>query len=142
MTIKESRVKNGVLTFDVDGEGTGAPVSFACQATNVRISPSHDEDGDPIETLCGDVIGADETRTDTLAITAIQDFDDPAGFQEWSWDHDREAVTFTWQPNPEARTYSGTVKVRALEVGGDVNKRLTVDVEWPCVGAVERTPAA
>lgn len=135
--IIESKLKNGTLTFTVDA----VPVSFASQATNVRITPSHDEDGDPVETLEGDVIGAEETRSDTLTIAAIQDFDDPAGFQSFSWDNDREAIPFTWKPNATGPTYAGTVKVRALEIGGDVNKRLTVDAEWPCVGTVTRTPA-
>lgn len=138
MTIRESKLKSGTLTFTVGAEAA----SFACQATNVRISPKHDEDGDALETLCGDVIGAEETRTDSLLITAVQDFDDPEGFQSFSWDNDRTSVPFTWQPNATSPTYTGTVKVRALEVGGDVNKRLTVDAEWPCIGDVERTPAA
>lgn len=141
MAITESKLKSGVLTFDPDGAGAGAPVDFSCQPTNVRISPKHDEDGDTVETLCGDVLGAEETRTDSLLITAIQDFDDPDGFQSFSWDHDREAIPFSWKPSATSPTYTGTVKVRALEVGGDVNKRLTVDAEWPCVGTVTRTPA-
>jgi hypothetical protein len=136
--ITESKLKSGTLTFTVGG----TPVDFSCQPTNVRISPKHDEDGDPVETLCGDVLGAEETRTDSLLITAIQDFDDPDGFQSFSWENDRTSVPFSWRPNATSPTYTGTVKVRALEVGGDVNKRLTVDAEWPCVGAATRTPAA
>lgn len=135
--IRESKLKTGTLTFTVDA----APVDFACQATNVRIIPKHDEDGDTLETLCGDQIGAEETRTDSLAITAIQDFDDPAGFQSFSWENDRTTVPFTWTPNADGPSWSGSVRVRALEVGGDVNKRLTVDAEWPCLGDVIWTPA-
>lgn len=143
MPITESKIKSGLLTFDPDGAGAGAALDFSCQPTNVRITPNHDEDGDPIETLCGDSLGADETRTDTLAITAIQDFTDSAGFQRFSWEHDGEAMPFTWQPTgASGPTFAGSVKVRAVEVGGDVNKRLTVDVEWPCVGVVTWTPAA
>lgn len=139
MTIRESKLKSGTLTFTVGG---GTPLAFTCQATNVRISPKHDEDGDTLETLCGDVLGAEETRTDSLLITAVQDFDDPAGFQSFSWDNDRTPAEFSWKPNATGPTYTGTVKVRALEVGGDVNKRLTVDAEWPCVGTVTRADAA
>lgn len=140
--ITESKLKSGVLTFDPDGAGAGTPLDFSCQPTNVRITPNHDEDGDPLETLCGDTLGADETRTDTLSITAVQDFTDAAGFQRFSWENDGTVMPFTWTPNADGPTFSGQVKVRAVEVGGDVNKRLTVDIEWPCIGTVTWTPAA
>ena len=133
MPVTESRIKTGTLTFTVGG----SPVDFSCQPTNVRITPAHDSDGDPLETLCGDVLGAEDTRTDTLNITAIQDFDDPDGFQAFSWDEDRTTVPFVWQPRGSTGpSYAGQVTVRALEIGGDVNKRLTVDASWPIGGPV------
>jgi hypothetical protein len=35
--------------------------------------------------------------------------------------------------------YYGTVQVRALEVGGDVNARITTDFEWPIQGMPDVT---
>ena len=135
MPITESKLKSGVLTLD----GT----DFSCQPTNVRVTPSHSEDGDAVETLCGDELGADLNRSDVLAMTSIQDFTDTAGLQKFSWDNDGTTVPFSWQPQgASGPTFAGNVSVRALEVGGDVNKRLTVDVEWPCVGTPTWTPAA
>ena len=135
MSITESKNKGGTLTL---GPEPGTP--FACQATNVKITPNHDETGEPVETLCGDTTGSIMTRTDTLGITAIQDFDDPDGFVAFTWNNDTQRVPFTWQPSPSSPTYSGVVQVLAVEVGGDVAARLTTEAEWPVVGAVTVTP--
>lgn len=138
MPPKESKIKSGSLIFDP----SGVPADFSCQPTNVRVTPSHETDGDALEVLCGDELAPDLKRTDTLALTSLQDFDDPAGLQRFSWDNDGEAVEFEWKPQGvTGPTFAGTVSVRAVEVGGDVNKRLTVDVEWPCIGLVTWTPA-
>lgn len=135
MTITESKIKSGSLTFG----GT----AFSCQQTNVRVTPSYDSSGDAVETLCGDTLAEDETRSDALNITAIQDFTDPDGFISYTWEHDLETVAFVWKPTGvDGPTFAGSVKVKAAEVGGDVNKRLTSDLEWACVGPVTWTPAA
>lgn len=135
--ITESKIKSGTLTFTVDSQ----QLDFSCQPTNVRIRPAHDTEGDPQETLCGDMLGAEETRNDSLLITAIQDFTDAAGFQAFTWEHDREEVAFSWAPRGAAGpSWSGTVKVRAVEIGGDINRRLTVEAEWPLLGLATWNP--
>lgn len=138
MSATDSRLKEGTLTLGTEP----ALLVVSCQASNVRITPSHDEDGDPLEVLCGDVLPAPKKRTDTLSITAVQDFTDPAGFIAYTWQNDLAVVDFTWTPNADGPTYTGTVEVLALEVGGDVGTRLTTDAEWPVVGAVAVTYAA
>lgn len=135
MTIQESKLKSGVLAF-----GGATPIDFACQATNVRLSPSVDSSGDAVETLCGDTIAADSKTTWALSGTSIQDFDDPAGFVLFCFTQDLTSVPFTWQPNANAGTWSGTVQVRALEIGGDVNTRLTSDFEFPITGTPTYAP--
>lgn len=134
--VTESKIKEGVLTL-------GDPaVDFSCQPTNVRIEPTYAEDGDRAEVLCGTVLSPDTTRTDTLAMSAIQDFEDAAGLVNYSWEHDLEKVPFTWQPTgATGPTYSGTVEVRALTVGGDVNKRLSSDATWTIDGKAIRAEA-
>lgn len=127
--ITESKLKSGTLTL-----GTSPGVSFACQATNVRLVPSANETGDEVETLCGDKIGAEVKTSWTLAGTSIQDFTDPEGFVLYCFEHDLETVAFSWQPNVDAGTWSGSVEVRAVELGGDVNSRLTTDWEWKVMG--------
>jgi hypothetical protein len=125
--IIESKLKSGTLTFD-----SGAtPASFACQATNVRITPSANTSGDEVETLCGDVLAPETKVTWVLAGTSVSDFTDSAGFVQFTWEHELESLDFEWTPNgTTGPTYSGNVVIVPVEVGGDVNVRLTTDWEW------------
>lgn len=131
--ITDSRLKNGTLT--IDGE------LFATQATNVRLVPSTDEEGDPVEVLSGDTVSAEDSTTWALVITAIQDFDDVEGFVNFALSNAGQVVAYSWKPNADAPTYAGTVKVRPVEIGGDVAKRNTSDAEWPCQEAPTPTYA-
>jgi hypothetical protein len=138
MTIVESRLKTGTLTLGDEGAGGE---TFACQATNVRVTPSYDDDGDAVETLCGDEIPAGKKESWVLAGTSIQDFDDPDGFLAYCYLHAMETTAFTWTPNPDGLTWAGSCVVVALEEGGDVNTRLTTDWEFDVVGRPTRTYA-
>lgn len=131
MAVVESKLKLGSLTL-----GTSPGVEYACQQTNVRIVPTHNEDGDTVETLCGDVLSPSTTTAWTLNGTAIQDWDSGTGisFIQYSWDNNGTTVPFTWTPNETTASFSGEVTVRALELGGDVNTRITSDFEWPLAG--------
>lgn len=141
MAITESKLKAGTLTLDAE--------PFACQAINVRLTPAHDtttQTDDVIETLCGDTTTptTDVTITTTwnLNVEAIQDFSDPDGFVQFCLDHNQEVVPFTWKPNATAPTFSGDCRVLAVEMGGEVNRRLTTSAELPVVGDLTVTPAA
>lgn len=127
MPIRESRLRSGVLTLD--GR------AFATQATNVRLIPSTSDSGDTLEALSGDLILPDDTTSWQLSITAVQDFDDSAGFVAWSLANAGDTVAYEWRPNSTGVTYTGQVRVRPVEIGGDVNSRLTTDAEWPCQNA-------
>lgn len=127
MPITDSRLKGGTLTL-------GA-TSFAKQMTSVALTPSTEEDGEPVETLDGSEISAEEKTTWSLDLGAIQDFDDSAGFIAYTWTNAGDEVAFTWEPNSvDAPSYGGTVKVRPVAVGGDVNARLTTTASFPLVG--------
>jgi hypothetical protein len=133
--ITESRVKSGVLSF-----GTAPGNDFSCQPTNIRVTPTTDDDGDPVETLCGDVIPAGKKESFVLAGTAIQDFDDPEGFLSYCYDNALTTQAFSWTPNVTgAPVWAGSVVIEALEEGGDVNTRITTDFEFDCVGRPTRT---
>jgi hypothetical protein len=133
MPIIDSRVRSGTLTLD--------ETSFATQATNVTLTPTHEDDGAAVEVLDGSELPAAKKRRNTLAIDAVQDFDDPDGFIAFTWTNDITDVAFSWTPGPESPTYSGTVQILALEVGGDVGSRLTTSASWEVVGDVVVTPA-
>lgn len=129
MPITESRLRLGTLTL--------GGVSFATQATNVRLVPSTEEDGDPLEVLSGDEILPDDATTWALAITAVQDFEEEAGFVNYAMSNAGDVVAFVWAPAGAGTgtvSYAGNVKVRPVEVGGDVNARLTTEAEWPVEG--------
>jgi hypothetical protein len=126
MPITESKVRRGTLTLDA--------VPFATQATNVRLVPKTSEVGDTLEVLSGDTETPDEETGWTLVVEAVQDFDDPEGIVNFSMTNAGEIIAYSWKPNDVASsvTYSGTVKVRPVEIGGDVGSRVTTSLEWAC----------
>jgi hypothetical protein len=140
MAIVESRLKDGILTL-----GT-TPEDFSCQVTNCRINSSYDDDGDAVETLCGDQIAPGRKLGGrSLAGTVIQDFDAATNsFIEYCWDNDLDVVDFSYVPNATgAPTITGQcrIEVPGETYGGDVNTRVTSDFEFGIVGAITRTPA-
>lgn len=139
--ITESRVRKGTLTLGGSGGGTGTGgTAFACQASTIKVTPNYDDDGDAVETLCGDSIPAGKKESWTLNGTSLQDFDDPDGFLAYCYENAMDTVAFEWVPNVEgAPTWAGNVVIVALEEGGDVNARLTTDWEFDIAGRPTRT---
>lgn len=141
MTITESRLKDGVLTL-----GSAPGMEMSCQVTNARINSSYDDDGDAVETLCGDQIAAGRKLSGrALAGTFIQDWTAADSITDYCYDHDLEEVAFTYTPNADAGpTLSGTLRIEvpAETFGGDVNTRITSDFEWALTAPLVRTPAA
>lgn len=137
MPITESKIKSGSLIL---GAGETESAVFNTQATNVSLSPKSKDAGEPVEVLDGSQLASDATTEWSLKAKAIQDFTDPAGLQSYSWDHDGETVPYIWKPAGNAGpSFAGNVRVGALEVGGDVAKRLDVDVEWQLTGKPAKT---
>lgn len=139
--ITDSRVKDGVLSLGT----TPSEMDFSCQVTNVRINSSYADDGDTVETLCGDTLAAGRKLDGrSLAGTFIQDWTAATGssITEYVWDHDLEEMAFTYTPNATGPTITGTVRleVPGETYGGDVNSRITSDFEWQITGPVTRTP--
>lgn len=137
MAITESRLKDGVLSLGA------TPLDFSCQVTNARITSTYDDDGDAIETLCGDQIPAGRKLSGRgLAGTFVQDWTDAAGITEYCFDNDLAEVAFTYTPNVAGPTLSGTLRIEvpAETYGGDVNTRITSDFEWALTAPLVRTP--
>jgi len=140
--ITESRLKDGTLSL-----GTAPGTDFACQVTNSRINSSYDDDGDAVETLCGDMIAPGRKLGGrSLAGTVIQDWTNATdSFIEYCWDNDLQTVDFSYMPNAAGPTITGKcrIEVPAETYGGDVNTRITSDFEFQITSAVTRTaPAA
>lgn len=135
--ITSSRVKEGTLTLGPDP----TPHDFSCQPSNIRLTPTTETE-DPLETLCGDIATGPGTTSWVLQGTAVSDFDDPEGFVQHCFDHDGEQVPFSWAPNAIGGTWSGELFVQAVEIGGDVNTRLTTDFSFAVVSKPIYTPPA
>lgn len=112
---------------------TGTPMEISCQVTSVSIEHDVDaEDDTPV--LCGGVLPGDETESANLTGTIIQDLSDD-GIIEWTWTNSGTVQPFVFIPNTDlAKQITGEVKIRRLNVGGDVKTSPTSDFEWPCVG--------
>ncbi|GAB3251360.1 hypothetical protein GCM10027425_09250 [Alteromonas gracilis] len=132
MPITDSRNRYGTLTLDGD--------AFAVQATSVKLTPSVDEEGDAVETLSGATIDPDEVTTWVLEIVGIQDFELQNGFVDFCFNYSGLVVPFEWKPSDSATapTYTGTCKVRAIEIGGEVKSRLSSTATFPVVTGPDR----
>jgi hypothetical protein len=128
--ITDSRVKEGTLLLGT----TPDEIDVSCQVTNVRLNSSYDDDGDAVETLCGDEIAPGrKVGGRSLAGTFIQDWTAvSASVTAYLWEHDLEVVAYTYTPNVAGPTITGTLRVEvpAESYGGDVNTRITSDFEW------------
>lgn len=125
MAVVASKLKTGTLTLG----GT----SYACQAKNVTFTPPDIPSGDDAEeVLCGDPLPSDDDASQwKLKITAVQDFDNPAGLIAHVLQNKGTEEAFTWTPNDTGFGASGTVKIWPGDVGGDVNKILESSLEFP-----------
>jgi len=134
MATIDSRLGPGTLTLGTTDRGA--------QVSNCRLVPSNNStDGTP--TLGTPTPAADITTTWALVGSAIQDWEDPAGFVEYCRINNNTEVAFEWEPNSaKGITYTGTCKVVAVEIGGDVASQNTSDFEFSLVGDPVRSDAA
>lgn len=122
--IEDSRQRGGSLSLDGD--------AFEKQQTDVALNPSVNGGGEPVETLSGAFLAAEETYSWVLALGYIQDFTDPAGLVLTLRAKAGQEVPFSWTPNGETGpTFTGTVKLRPVSIGGTVATRLTGTVDLP-----------
>lgn len=130
MPLTDSRLGPGTLSLGSTDYGT--------QVSNVRLVPSNDtEDGTP--TLGIPTPPPLITTTWELQGTAIQDWEDAAGFVEYCRTTNNTTVAFEWVPNTgNGVTYSGNCTVTAVEIGGDVATQNTTDFTFRVVGDITR----
>jgi hypothetical protein len=107
MAIVESRLREGTVLL-----GTAPDeMDISCQLTNVRLTSAYSDDGDAVETLCGDKIAAGE-----------------------------KADGYTPNVTAPTVTGKLRLKLPGEFLGGDVNVRLTSDFEWTITSELDRTP--
>lgn len=115
--------------------------SWETQTTSAMLNPatSSKSDGDAIAVLSGVTLEAAETdeTTWTLDVGLISDFTNPTGLVEYCRAHAGQVVAAVWTPNSvEGPTYTVQVRIRPIQIGGEVRSRLTPSVSFPVVGGV------
>lgn len=124
MATNDSRVRSGTLTFT---PGTGTERDYSGQATSVAIVPSVNEE-DPVEVLDGTKVGGGSTTADTLDFTVISDHAAANGLIAFSWKYRGNTINFEFVPDADPlNTWTGTVVMQALQVGGAVGEQLAID---------------
>lgn len=133
----DSRLGPGTLTI-------GELTAVECQMQNIRLTPEHNEE-EGVPTLCDPKPVPTFTTAWTLQGTAIQDFELAAleGFQEYCRTNNGIEKPFTWVPNTNYGgttkvQYSGTVQIRAVEIGGEPGKQITTEFALPVKGEPTR----
>jgi hypothetical protein len=132
----DSRQGPGTLTI---GDTAPAMISVEYQAATVKLTPTaNSEDGTP--TLAVPEPAPNTSIDWALNVSAIQDFEDPAGFVNFLMDNALAELPFEWAPNGAAGApvWSGVVQIVPIEIGGDVGVQVVTDVELPCVGTPTR----
>ncbi|MFC8038744.1 hypothetical protein ACFUOZ_05270 [Paenarthrobacter sp. NPDC057355] len=116
---------------------TGSEKEFAVQTTKTTLTPSVAAEDD-INTLDGNTLGGDETETWELTGTIHQSYD-ANSLLKYCFDNryskTKVALPFTFIPlDSGTQEWTGTIKLRALDIGGDVKKQNTSDFSFPLVG--------
>lgn len=136
MTVHQTELGPGVL--DVGEVGT--LTSFAAQLTKCALVPKHDEEDD-IPVLSGETVAGSLTTSWTIEGELLQDFGTAAApsLSEWTLTNNGKTFPFTFTPNDDTGTkkLTGTLQVRATQIGGDVKKRNRSDLAFKVIG----TPA-
>jgi hypothetical protein len=131
MPFADARQGPGTLTLEAN--------EFNTQAAAVRLTPSIDStDGTP--TLAEPAPAPDSKVSWALNIDAIQDFTEAAGLVNYLMDNALAEVPFVWTPlTADGTSYTGTVQIVPIEIGGDVAVQTVTSVELPVVGEPTRT---
>lgn len=119
---------------------TGEQLDLSCQLSECRVTVDVDE-GDIIPVLCGGKLVEDDVYTTKITGTVIQDLS-AKGVIDYTWRNKGKVVPCTFTPTTGAARVTGDVKIRPIDIGGEVRKRNTSDFEWVFVGDAQFTPMA
>lgn len=137
MPISSQKLTKGLLTLG----SVGTEKEWAGQVRAVSLAAEYDAEDD-IPVLSGEKLAGDETKTETLTGTVLDDYKFTTSLFVWCKENEGEELPFTFEPNnvDGDLRISGTVKVRQIAIGGDVDSRTENDFEFRIVG--ETTAAA
>ena len=139
MPVVIDRLGPGTLTFG------SSPADFSLQVSRCVLTPDVDED-DVTPTLGEPEPVAAVTTTWTLEGDAISDWAETNGFVNYCFDNAGTEQAFEFVPNTgKSVKWSGTVQIRAMEIGGDVATQIVTGFSFPVKGQPTRgahTPTA
>lgn len=119
----------GTLTLGASGDLR----QFAAHTTATSLVPSY-SDGDVLNLLDGSTETEVDEETWALKGTFRQQLETDA-IEDWCLTNAGEEMTFTFTPvDSVSKSYTGTVKIRAVNIGGDVKTKNTSDFSFPLNG--------
>ncbi|MGO2110137.1 MAG: hypothetical protein ACTH31_00825 [Pseudoclavibacter sp.] len=119
----------GTLTLGASGDLR----QFAAHTTATSLVPSY-SDGDVLNLLDGSTETEVDEETWSLEGTFRQQLETDA-IEDWCLTNAGEEMTFTFTPvDSVSKSYTGTVKIRAVNIGGDVKTKNTSDFSFPLNG--------
>ena len=132
MAVSVTRFGPGVFKL-----GTAPGTDYTCQVQSMGVIPTKDE-GDTIQTLCGDSVPGSIVYDFALEGTVLQDLAVATGLVKFTWTNKGLPIPFEFTPSTGAVTkVAGTVIIDPLAIGtadGAVGDVLTSDFSWACVG--------
>lgn len=129
MSVHNRRIK--LIEFSVDG------TQFECQVRSWNLANNTD-DGDVMYTLCPDGEFREDTDPDfSLELTAFADWRSD-GISDFLWSHDGETLDFQLDHHPDIPAehvrWTGQVKVKAPNVGGEARATEQTEITLPVIG--------
>lgn len=133
MAVHQRKIKQVQFTLGGDPDD----IAFECQLRSWNIANNTD-DGDVIYTLCPDGEVREETDDDyALELTFLADWRED-GISDFLWSHDKEIVGFALDHHPdipgEHVRWTGQVRIKAPNVGGEARATEETEITLPCIG--------
>lgn len=113
-------------------------LDISCQMTEVKVTWDVDED-DSVPTLCGGRMPGDTSYNAKLEGTAYQDLT-KGGIIDYTWKNRGEVKTVSFTPTTGKAKITGSVVIQPIELGGEVGKKNTADIEFSFAGDPVFTP--
>lgn len=137
MAIKSQKLTKGLLTL---GEA-GTSSEWGGQVRAVSLAAEYDTE-DPIPVLSGEQLDGDETKTETLSGTVLDDYSGVGSIWVFCKENEGAILPFVWEPNSVdgSLRITGSIRVRQISLGGDVNTRTENDFEFPIIGNTAHAP--
>jgi hypothetical protein len=112
--------------------------SYECQVQNWEIQ-NNTEDGERHFTFCPDGEFREDADDDyALMLNFFSDWRAPDGLSHFLTENDKELVTFTLNHHPDIEEehvqWTGQIRVKAPNVGGEVRTEEMTEVTFPIVG--------